>query len=600
LKDEDLNKLEEIVLSYPRLKQRIENSENPKKEREKALKNLDEIKADFSLTTIKTFEKALDATLAKLYDGINLEANGIDFKKLTSENSVVLVPNHQSHADYVAINYKVFKDYKIPLHVAGGNNLNIFPIGKLFRKSGCFFIRRSFQNDILYKITLEAYLYYLLMLKKPIEFFFEGGRSRTGKLLPPRFGLYQMLLEAHQQLPEDKKSPLLFLPVSIAHEYVPEQQSLARELRGGKKKKESTRQLFKLFKLLSYQFGNVHIHFGDVVQADPNIPEIKIRTQNLAFDCFRQVGRRMVVTPTSLLALVLLDEPTGALKWAGLLANCQQIIDYCKHFEIPLTDSLKSENWEKTLGRAMDILIANEKVDVIGKSKRGQVFYAIKEESRPELLYFKNTILHHFLVPWSITTAWFSLFNGSIQNVEDLKRHFLTQRDLLKHEFYLPTMREFYKKTVEVISWCIRREVKTFEECMQLTHKELYAILSHIGLFSRSCHYIYEAYYVSAQTLWLLCEEGKAHKEGIRSEEFEKRLKNVYQEERNLEGVIQFTESYSLPMMRNSLKYFTQQHIIRHEHAKIYVNDPDVLQGLILAFEEDLKEHQRFHLRANI
>lgn len=594
-----MNELQQIVLSYPRLKERLEKSESPKKERGKVFKNLEEIKADFSLTTIKTFEKTLDATLAKLYDGINLEPNGIDLKKLTSENSVVLVPNHQSHADYVAINYKVFKDYRIPLYVAGGNNLNIFPIGTLFRKSGCFFIRRSFQNDILYKMTLEAYLFYLLMEKKPIEFFFEGGRSRTGKLLPPRFGLYQMLLEAHQQLPEDKKAPLLFLPVSIAHEYVPEQKSLARELRGGKKKKESTGQLFGLFKLLSYQFGNVHIRFGNTVQADASIPEMKVRTQNLAFECFRQVGSRMVVTPTSLLALVLLDEPTGALKWTGLMANCQQIIDYCERFEIPLTDSLKSKNWEETLGRAMDILIANEKVDVIGKSKRGQVFYAIKEDARAELLYFKNTILHHFLVPWSINTAWYSLFNGSIQNVEDLKRHFLTQRDLLKHEFYLPTMREFFKKTFEVISWCIRREVRTLDECMQLTHKELYAILSHIGLFSRSCHYIYEAYYVSAQTLLILCEEKKAHEVGVRSEDFEKRLKDVYEEERNLEGVIHFTESYSLPMMRNSLKYFAQQQIIRHENAKVFVNDPDVLAGLIHAFEEDLKEHQRFHLRAN-
>ena len=123
-------------------------------------------------------------------------------RELMSKGSVVLVPNHQSHADYVEINYKFYKKYNRPLYVAGGDNLNIFPIGKIFRGGGCFFIRRSFQSDIIYKLTMEAYLYALLKQKQPIEFFFEGGRTRSGKLRPPKFGLYSMLLEAHSHLPE--------------------------------------------------------------------------------------------------------------------------------------------------------------------------------------------------------------------------------------------------------------------------------------------------------------------------------------------------------------------------------------------------------------
>ena len=103
-----------------------------------------------------------------------------DFKN----HNIIFVPNHQSHADYLALNYAFHKDYTdIPVHIAGGINLNIFPIGTMFRKSGCFFIRRSFTNDLNYKNTFEAYLYYLLKQGFPIEFFFEGGRSRTGKLL---------------------------------------------------------------------------------------------------------------------------------------------------------------------------------------------------------------------------------------------------------------------------------------------------------------------------------------------------------------------------------------------------------------------------------
>jgi len=104
-----LSKLENIVLSYPKLKERIEKSSDPKKSKDKALKNLHEMKADFSLRSFKMFEKVLDATLPRLYDGINFYDNGYDLGQLKKDHCLVLVPNHQSHADYVAINYQFFK-----------------------------------------------------------------------------------------------------------------------------------------------------------------------------------------------------------------------------------------------------------------------------------------------------------------------------------------------------------------------------------------------------------------------------------------------------------------------------------------------------------
>jgi glycerol-3-phosphate O-acyltransferase len=145
---DNFKEMEEIVLSYHKLSSRIKGKPD---DREKALKNLKEIRAELSLPFLKTFEKFLDASLSQLYDGINFNDNGCNLAELSKVNNLVLVPNHQSHADYVAINYVYFKKYQSPLFVAGGNNLNIFPIGPIFRRSGCFFIRRTFANDILYK-----------------------------------------------------------------------------------------------------------------------------------------------------------------------------------------------------------------------------------------------------------------------------------------------------------------------------------------------------------------------------------------------------------------------------------------------------------------
>lgn len=592
-----MTELQEVVLSYPKLKDRIDSRDNSKAEKERALKCLKEIAADFSLNYIKSMEKMLDAALPRLYDGINFNEGDVNLEELTKQGSVVLVPNHQSHADYLAINYQVFKKYGFPVYIAGGINLNIFPIGTMFRKSGCFFIRRSFSNDITYKLTLEAYLYYLLKEKKPIEFFFEGGRSRTGKLLPPRYGLYQMLIEAHNVLSDQgEKTPLIFLPVSIVHEYVPEQKSLARELSGGKKKKESTGQLFGLFKLFAYQFGSVHINLGKPIDMVKEPAEkLKKQTQNLAFKCFREVGRNMMVTPTSLLALVLLDEPQGALLWSDIIAKAKAVITHCKKFDIPVTSSLDCENFEAALGRAMDILVGNKKIELIGRNDgTSHPFYSIKEESRTEILYFKNTILHHFLVPWVITGAWINMFNGRINTVEDLKSFFLAQRAQLKQEFYLPTVHEFFLKTLKVISDCIGREVKSLEDCLELSRKELYAIVANLGVFSRVCSTINEAYYGA---MVAMKELHAKNPQGFKYDTYTKKMKETLDELRNLGRVVKYKESFSIAIAKSSMTYFQQMGVIDNIDGLYTIVEHDKFALLLKKYENDLIDKLALNIR---
>ncbi|MEA9356423.1 1-acyl-sn-glycerol-3-phosphate acyltransferase [Bacteriovorax sp. PP10] len=588
---DNFKEMEEIVLSYPKLKDRLGNKED---DTEKALKCLKEIRSELSLPFLKGFEKFLDASLGQIYDGINFNDNGYNLKKLSKENNIVLVPNHQSHADYLAINYVYFKKYKSPLFVAGGNNLNIFPIGPMFRRCGCFFIRRTFANDIIYKLTLEAYLYYMLVKGNPIEFFFEGGRSRTGKLLPPRYGLYQMLIEAHQAIPEDKRRDLKFIPVSIVHEYVPEQKSLARELDGGKKKKESAGQVFGLVKLLSYQFGNVHINIGHPVTMPPvDHANLKAQTQKIAFECFFEVGKNMRVTPTSLLAIILLDEPSGALKWEEILTKARHIITYCQKFNVPITDSLKLENMEKSLERSIDILIGNKKVEAIGNPNGNHVFYSIKDDSRKEILYFKNTVLHHFLVPWIVNMGWVNLFSGHISNVDDLKKFFIVQRKQLMHEFYLPTVKVFLSETLAIVSDAVGREITTLEECMELSHKELYLILAKVSLFSRACNYLLEAYYVCGLTLTALSKE---YKEGFKMETFLKRYKEAFDSERKLKRIIKYAESYSVPLSKSSLQYFIHTGVVASNNGYYTVADSVKLAETLAKVESDLTSQLSINL----
>ncbi|MAF77692.1 MAG: hypothetical protein CME63_16675 [Halobacteriovoraceae bacterium] len=596
-------KMQKIVLGYPKLKERIESRENPKKEREKAIKNLEEIRSEFSSRTIKSFLKFLDATLPKLYDDINFNGLNSNIVELMKDKCVVLVPNHQSHADYLAINYIFYKNYQVPLYVAGGVNLNIFPIGTLFRRSGCFFIRRSFASDITYKLTLEAYLYYLLKMGRPIEFFFEGGRSRTGRLLSPRYGLYSMLLEAHYTLQQEQDTPLVFIPVSIVHEYVPEQKSLAKEVKGGKKKKESTGQLLGLFKLFAQQFGSIHVRLGKEIEVrhpltEPDKEELKKSTQDLAFKCFREVGRNMMVTPTSLLAMVLLDEPSGALIWQDIVNKSSAIMNYCRKFDIPFTENLSEEKFECSLERAMDILIGNKKVDIIGREHEGSNFYSIKEDGRQEILYFKNTILHHFLVPAIIGDAWINLFSGEINTVKDLKDFFLYQRRQLKHEFYLPTVKEFFYTTLTVVSESIGRRVGSLEELMDLNKQELYQIASKIGIFSRALSFIGETHYVAGLALRDITQHGQQEHGHFKIEQFNKKFSDLHDEQRNLGRLIRYSESNSVPAVKAALKYYQGLGLIDNEQGQWKVIDDAHLRQHIAKLGKNLRDQLTLNIRA--
>ena len=589
--------MEKTILGYPKLAARIESREDSEKERSKALKNLASIKAEFSPAAIKSFQKFLDTMLSKVYDKINFDHGGHDLKKLVEENNVVLVPNHQSHADYLAINYAFYKTYKMPLYVAGGDNLNIFPIGKLFRKSGCFFIRRSFASDINYKLTLEAYLYYLLKMGKPIEFFFEGGRSRTGKLLAPRYGLYTMLLDAHREVAKETGKKLVFIPVSIAHEYVPEQKSLANELGGAKKKKESAAQIFALVKVFTYQFGSIHIRLGKPVEVTKEDTEqtldLKKYTQDVAFKCFREVGRNMMVTPTSLLALVLLDEPSGAMLWQDIMGKARAILDYCETFNIPCRESLL-EDLDACLGRAMDILIGNKRIDVIGREHQGNLYYSIREECRPEILYFKNTILHHFLLPSIIGQAWVNLFSGGLKTEDELKKFIFEQRSQLKHEFYLPTINEFIVKGLNIVSKTVEREIGNYGDLIQLPHQDLYKIASKIGFFTRALSYIYEAYYVSALALNKL--EGSSDN-GFKAESYYKKFKEIHEQERELGRLIRYSESFSIPLYKSALKYFNHKGYVHNDGGVLTVPDREHLKSYIEKIKKDLNDQLTLNIR---
>ncbi len=580
----------DLVLNYPKLKERLQQKPEDAAKIKKLFK---EIHGEFSPAMVRSAIKLIDTTFLRLYDGVNLEVPpDMDFHALKEKYHVILVPNHQSHADYIALSYSMFKKFDMPIRVAAGINLNVFPMGNFFGKAGAFFIRRSFTSDHLYKLTFEAYVYYLLASDQIVEFFFEGGRTRTGKLLKPKYGLFQMLLETHSQIPDVK--PLLFIPVSIAHEHIPEEKAHARELGGGKKVPESGAQLFKLFKLFNKRLGTIHVHFGDGIEVPGFSGDLKVATQTLAFDCFKAVGRNMPITPSSLLALIMLDEPSGALTWKQIEEHAMDIIQYARALNIPMTPSLSCEAFRDSIRSALDMFIGNKKIEVLKREKLNQVFYAIKSERRVEVLFHKNMILHHFLVPCIINSTWFNVFNGSIKDEMHLTRFLMNKRKELKYEFYLPSVKEMIRDALNVISYCLGRKMESLEECMKLQPQELYLIANKVRRFSTALSYLYEAYYISCITIKYL------QKEPFTSERFVAVAKELFQLEQEHGRVVKYPEAFAVPIVKDTIIYFQNARIIEKNDDRTFrVIDAAKLDETIEKFIHDLNDQVAINLKFN-
>lgn len=580
----------ESVLSYPKLTERL--ASRPE-DLEKVKKLFKEIHGEFSPTVVNSAVKLIDATFLKLYDGVNLEVfPGTNFHDLKEKYHIILVPNHQSHADYVALTYSMYKNFEVAIRVAAGINLNVFPMGQFFGKAGAFFIRRSFTSDHLYKITFEAYVYYLLKTNQVVEFFFEGGRTRTGKLLKPKYGLFQMLLESHQQLADSK--PLMFIPVSLAHEHIPEEKAHARELGGAKKKPESGAQLFKLFKLFNKRLGTIHVHFGEGIVVDSFKGDVKEATQRLAFDCFKAVGRGMPITPSSLLAMIMLDEPSGALTWKQIEERALDVVDYCIALNIPMTPSLRPDSFRDSLRSSLDMFIGNKKIEVLKREKLNQVFYAIKSERRVEVLYHKNMILHHFVVPGIINSAWFNVFNGSIKDGMALSRFLQNKRKELKYEFYLPTVKEMIREALNIISYALGRRVESIEECMKLSSQDLYQIATKVRRFSTALSYLYEAYYISSLAVKYLASST------FTQERFVQVAKELFDLELEHGRVVKYPESFAMPIIKETLIYHLNQKVLeKNEDRTFKVVDIPKLDESIEKFIRDLNDQVAINLKFN-
>ena len=406
------NLVDKLVYS-PAIKHAIEaeaaeTGTSPREARLLAKSYANEMVNDYSHAIIRGFYKFLTWLWTQLYDGVEVH-HFERVRELAADYELVYVPCHRSHVDYLLLSYVIYKrGLSIP-YVAAGDNLDVPVLGPILRGAVAFYIRRSFRGNALYTAVLREYMHTLITRNTPIEYFIEGGRSRSGRLLPPKMGMLAMTV--HSQLRQSNK-PVVFIPTYIGYERIMEGGTYIGELKGKPKESESLLGLLKVGRKIERIFGNVHLSFGTPLHltdfmAKFDVPENSLpadRTDtplddkasamvdNIGVKVMQHINKAAVVTPVSLLSLVLLSAPKSALDED----ICREQIALYQGLAQQLPYSSDTVVTDMSPQQIIDYGIKLKLIERIPHILGDIIQIAGKQAAL--LSYFRNNILHVFIL----------------------------------------------------------------------------------------------------------------------------------------------------------------------------------------------------------
>lgn len=382
-----------------------------------------EISANYSPVTVSVLARVFRRIWERLYDGV--QVHHFDrLEQVVAGHEVVYVPCHRSHMDYLLLSYVIYdRGYAVP-HVAAGINLNLPVIGGVLRRGGAFYIRRSFAGNALYSAVFSRYLAVMMANGHPLEYFIEGGRSRTGRLLKPKTGALSMTVRAYLSNPQ---RPVVFVPVYFGYEQVFESATYINELSGRPKQRESVVGLLSAIgKMFRRHFGKVHVSFGEPVRlrelldrhapmservAATDKPQwLAPLLDELSVRILRNINAAAHVTPVNLVALVLLAMPKQAMLEADLVRQLNLYVALLKRVRLGSVtemDGVQMVAYVEKMGLLRREV--HELGDVLGMNE----FNAI------QMTYFRNNILHLLALPSAIAACF---QNNRQVRAEDVQR----------------------------------------------------------------------------------------------------------------------------------------------------------------------------------
>jgi len=451
--------LKEMVLMDQEVIQKIEKMASGKGKikkqlRKKAEQYFDEIAADFNITYVQTFAFALSWFWKKIFEGIDVDMAGIaKVRESARRGPLIYVPSHKSHIDYLVLNHVLFERHMHTPRIAAGKNLTFWPMGHIFRKSGAFFIRRTFRGAKLYSDVFVRYIKALLQEGHPIQFFIEGGRSRNGKLVLPKTGFLSILLQAYR---EGYCNDLIFVPASIIYDRILEEKSYQKEIEGGIKRQENLKQIFRARRFLKRRYGKIYIRFSDPFSLKEYFTKTtrtaKDNThRDLAFHLVQSINAVSLVTPLSLVATAILANHRRGFYVSELVETVDILLGFLRKVNAPMAATLNDP--EKAIHDSLVLLINWKIVDLMEDTEgEEEPFYYVEDDKKIDLEYYKNSVIH-FFIAHSFTAI--SLLTGTeeVKDLESIIAEYAFLKTLFRNEFVFEENEDIQGKVLSLIEF---------------------------------------------------------------------------------------------------------------------------------------------------
>jgi len=437
-------------------KRSIEENKSPYKAALQARKYLYEIMADRTSITIRIMQMGLTSFWNKCYSGIKVY-HAEQLRNLALTHELIYVPCHRSHVDYLLLSYVIhYQGLSIP-HIAAGKNLNMPFIGPILRGGGAFFIRRSFKGNELYSTVIFEYMAKLVSMGTPVEYFIEGGRSRTGRLLVPKPGMLAMTVRAFLKY---RERPVAFIPVYVGYEKMLEGKAYLAELSGHDKKVESLFSSVRAILGIKGNFGRVYTNFGTPIMLthhldkhhpnwpiqdydDTHRPEwLKETVNDIADQIMVNINRAAHVNAINLVSTVLLATPKQHMDETQLAAMINVYSSLIRSLDYSSKIIVTDLSAEEQIQRAESLKRVKRR-----KHKMGDIIY-LDSRNMVLLTYYRNNILHLTALP-SVIACCFN--NTPTQKLENIIELVSITYPFLRRQLFITWPQEQLPKTIEHI-----------------------------------------------------------------------------------------------------------------------------------------------------
>lgn len=608
-------RIREELIRSPRVRTHIERHARERgisieKAEKEADKELRKLCAMMDPNAINLFARILTWVFTRIYDGFVLDQEGLErVREAARRGPLILLPSHKSHVDYLVLSYVMAQNAVSPPLIAAGDNLSFFPLGPFLRRSGAFFIRRSFKGRRLYTALVDAYLRKILVEGWNVEFFMEGGRSRTGKLLPPKLGLLSMVVDAGLKLPSTQVS---FVPISVGYERVIEQGAYAHELGGGEKEPESVGGLLRTSTVLRSRYGRLYIQFGEIFELDELLAEsARLRgdeepedlrelrpaerralINRIAHRVTHEIDRVTTVTPASLVATALMSHRKRGMSKADLVERAAHLLAALSRFGARIARPVIDDESDYRPGQALSAaearallrddaieetiaLFADAKLLTLDKVE-GERVLTVPSDRRIALEYHENTLISFFVPSALISAGLLSLSNGEERGpIEDrLRERVANLSRLFKYEFMYRADATFDEIFDDALRGMIEAgEVERDDGVLRPVEGSL------VPVYASLLRSYFEAYRLTVRALDAL-PEGEVKKKDW--------VKQTLARGRRLfaTGEVELEEALSRQKIENALSAF-------HDLGLVRVTRDSVERGAALADAEIIGTHDR-------